>query len=72
MDFHSFKNANPGIISISREIQELRYTHYEKLRQDTIKAVKEERKKIMESNPSANDSKQNVFLSKIINSKKRA
>jgi molybdopterin synthase catalytic subunit len=47
MDFHSFKESNPEVRNLNRDIQNLRYEHYEKLRQDTLKAVKEERNKIV-------------------------
>jgi hypothetical protein len=65
MDFHSFKSSNPEMLNLNREIQQLRYEHYEKLRQDTIKAVKQERNKIIEEdklNMTNNESKNHVFI----------
>lgn len=40
--------ANPDVRHLNKEIQNLRYEHYENLRQDTIKAVKEERNRIID------------------------
>jgi hypothetical protein len=66
MDFNTFKNYNPEVRNMNRELQNLRYQHYEKLRTDTVKAVIDERNKIIENEKnnlnaySNNESKINV------------
>ena len=50
MDLQNFKNVNPEVRSLNRELQNLRFEHYEKLRLETIKVVAEERRKIIEEN----------------------
>jgi hypothetical protein len=63
MDVQTFKSMNPEVRFLNREVLNVRYEHYEKLRQDTIAAVKLERNKIIESQKnssgSLNDSKVN-------------
>jgi hypothetical protein len=39
---------NPEVRNLNKEVQNIRYDHYEKLRQDSIKAVKDERTKLIE------------------------
>lgn len=48
LDFQAFKESNPEVRVLKRELQNLRFEHYEKLRQDTIAAVKAERNKLIE------------------------
>lgn len=63
MDFYTFKNTNHEVKNIPREVQNLRYEHYEKLRQDTLAAVKDERRKMInEDKNTFSESKLNVTL----------
>lgn len=56
MDFQTFKSVNPEVRNLNKEVQNLRYEHYEKLRQDTVNAVKEERQKIIEEQKNLGES----------------
>ena len=60
MDFQTFKTANLSISNLSREVKNLRYEHYEKLRNDTLQALKEERNIIIEEQKMDSESKTNV------------
>jgi hypothetical protein len=62
MDFQSFKTANPGVRNLNKEVQNLRYEHYEKLRQDSIQALKEERNKIIDEQKMGSESKIRVRI----------
>lgn len=46
-DFSTFKHQNPGIINLSKEIQNLRWQHLEENRQNFIQMVKIEREKLI-------------------------
>ena len=56
VDYNTFKNSNPEVRLLNKELQKMRFEHYEKLRLSTISLVKEERN-ILLNEPFSGDSK---------------
>jgi len=57
VDFETFKSTNPEVRILNRELQHLRFDFYEKLRTNTIKAVQDERNRIINNSLSGTETK---------------
>ena len=47
VDYNNFKNSNPELHLLNKELQKMRFDHFEKLRLSTITKLKEERANLM-------------------------